>query len=194
MHQRYGGTVEVKYVERQPGNIVIRFTRRWGQSLADARTRAVYGCATQGFPASIRRKVNEVFNPVDIDRTVGDGRIGGAARHAGASGIRPIADTVGHLQNAKLRRDRALIEKVWRAPVNHMLRTKIIFAPCLTKVAVCRICTAQNSVASAFRTVSRIRVRQGAGHVDIPCAGKRHIFRFWAASLLSHLGCGPYPQ
>ncbi|WP_413437221.1 DUF2249 domain-containing protein [Sulfuriferula sp. GW1] len=28
MHQRYGGTVEVKYVERQPGNIVIRFTRR----------------------------------------------------------------------------------------------------------------------------------------------------------------------
>ena len=28
MHQRYGGTIEVKYVERQPGNIVIRFTRR----------------------------------------------------------------------------------------------------------------------------------------------------------------------
>lgn len=28
MHQRYGGAVEVEYVERQPGNIVIRFTRR----------------------------------------------------------------------------------------------------------------------------------------------------------------------
>jgi len=28
MHQRYGGTVEVQYVEHQPGNIVIRFTRR----------------------------------------------------------------------------------------------------------------------------------------------------------------------
>ncbi|MHB1174281.1 MAG: DUF2249 domain-containing protein [Sulfuriferula sp.] len=27
MHQRYGGTIEVEYVERQPGNIVIRFAR-----------------------------------------------------------------------------------------------------------------------------------------------------------------------
>ncbi|MHB1173532.1 MAG: DUF2249 domain-containing protein [Sulfuriferula sp.] len=28
MHQRYGGTIEVEYVERQHVNIVIRFARR----------------------------------------------------------------------------------------------------------------------------------------------------------------------
>lgn len=89
---------------------VSRGVRKTG-CLLFVGTGAGYGYTTQGLPASIRRTVNEVFNLLNHVPAVGGDRIGGAARHAGASGIRFITDAVGHLQKSRCFRDRALLKK-----------------------------------------------------------------------------------